>query len=120
MNKIASDAQVLAVPVLYSADLRRSSVFYSDALGFAVYKEADGLRARRDEMDLKIAKSTDPVLTSNLGVVLRARDIRRLHNEFDDRVLYNLSSLNRSSSGKLQFTLSDPDGNSLYFVEDTL
>lgn len=118
MNANASDHRPLAIPVLFSTDLRSSSVFYSDGLGFAVYKEADGLRIRRCELDLKVTHTSETAPLTNLSVVFRVNKIRKLHSEYVDRALPNLGQLKLGACGKLQFSLSDPDGNSLYFVEE--
>ena len=117
MNTYVSESPYLAIPVLLSTDLRRSSAYYSDALGFAVHKEADGLRVRRDDIDLKITRSSDATLSSNLSVVFRVKDLKQLHREFNQRSLPRLGKLKEGGCGQTQFSLRDPDGNSLYFVE---
>lgn len=117
MNKTVTDSSYKAVPILFSSNLRRSSMFYSDGLGFAVYRESDGLRARRTELDLKITPMTDAELMSNLSVVFRIDDIRKLHDEFYGRSLPDLGHVRQGICGKSQFSLTDPDGNSLYFIE---
>ena len=117
MNTYASESRYLALPVLLSSDLRRSSAYYSDSLGFAVHKEADGLRVRTDEIDLKIAQSGDTALNSNLSVVFRVKDLKKLHREFHKKALPKLGKLKEGLFGQTQFSLTDPDGNSLYFVE---
>ncbi|MES0879518.1 VOC family protein [Roseibium sp. SCP14] len=118
MSAHETDSRHHAIPVLFSSDLRSSSVFYSDGLGFAVYKETDGLRIRRSELELKVTHTRDTAPLANLSVVFRVQKIRKLHSEYADRDLPNLGQLKLGVCGKLQFSLSDPDGNSLYFVEE--
>ncbi|WP_162009400.1 VOC family protein [Labrenzia sp. CE80] len=119
MNTNVTDTNypAVAVPVLFSADLRRTSMFYSDALGFAVYRESDGLRVRRSQLDLKITLMTNADLMANLSVVFRVDEIGKLHEEYRGRSLPNLGQVKHGICGKPQFSLTDPDGNSLYFVE---
>ncbi|MCV0429916.1 MAG: hypothetical protein K5905_31160, partial [Roseibium sp.] len=106
------------VPILRSRDLRRSAVCYGDLLGFAVFREADCLRIRCSDLDVKLVHTNDCDIISNLSVVFRTGKIRKLHCEFIERALPNLGNLKLNTRGKLQFSLSDPDGNNLYFVED--
>ncbi|MBN9671737.1 VOC family protein [Roseibium aggregatum] len=117
MNTSVIDHGYAAIPVLFSSDLRLTTMFYSDGLGFAVHRESDGLRIRRDELDLKVAPMTDAGLLSNLSVVFRVNEIEKLHKEFSGRSLPNLSKIRQGICGKRQFSMTDPDKNSLYFVE---
>lgn len=117
MNTHVPEGRYLALPVLLSTDLRRSSAYYSDGLGFAVHKEEDGLRVRGAEIDLKLTPCRDGSLNSNLSVVFRVKDLKKLHLEFRQRSLPKLGKLKQGLFGQTQFSLTDPDGNSLYFVE---
>ena len=118
LNSSLPAGQARTVPVLRSRDLRRSSVFYRDHLGFAVFKEVDGLRVRSSNFDIKLIQGSDAGGVSNMNVVFRVGKIRKLHDEYRDRALPRLSNLKQSTCGKLKFSLLDPDGNSLHFVEE--
>lgn len=120
MTSGSAISQYKATPILLSSNLRKSIIFYSDGLGFAVYKEEDGLRAKRGDLDVKIIPSADWDVTSNLSVIFRVEDAGRLYAEFLDRAVQGISSLGHNCCNKLQFTLMDPDGSTLIFVESEI
>ncbi|WP_395172708.1 MULTISPECIES: VOC family protein [Roseibium] len=106
-----------AIPILFSSDFCRSCRFYSDGLECAVHRDAGNLWVRGGGLDLKICRCSDPFLTSNLSVVCHTKDVARLYQKYLTKRYLPVTKLKLHPCGKLQFSLTDPDGNTLYFVE---
>ena len=106
--------------ILFSSDLRRSSIFYRDVLGFRVNEEEDGLRVRHSDLELKVCPTSDPDLTSSVGVIIHFDGVRDLHSRLRQRDPPQLSIPIRDATSQMRFSLRDPDGNTLYFVEKSV
>lgn len=120
MKMSAPNGRYAAIPILFSSDFSRSCRFYSDGLGCAVHKDAGDLWVRGPNLDLKICRCSDPFLMSNLSIVCHTPDVGRLYQTCLKKPELPVTKLKLHPCGKLQFSLTDPDGNTLYFVEDVI
>ena len=116
----AKNSRPQMTSILFSSDLRRSSMFYKDVLGFCVHEEEDGLRVRHSDLELKVYPTNDPVLTSNVGVIVHFERVQDLHSRLDQRDLPELSVLIHDATCQMRFCLRDPDGNTLCFVDKSV
>ena len=111
--------QASIMPILFSADQERSSEYYADRLGFLVRDEDDGLCIRYAEFAFRVLPAADADLASNIGAVFHVARVNRLYRRFLRQRVPALSDLRRSTLRPARFSLRDPDGNTLYFVDKT-
>lgn len=105
------------LPLLPASDLRRTCVFYSALPGVAVYKDLDGLRVRGCGLDLKLLRTGTEAQRPALDIVVRVKNLEKLHRACQHRGLPAPGRLQHCGNDGLRFSLSDPDGNKLHFVQ---
>ena len=103
--------------VVFSSNLDRSRHFYGDVLGFRVRQQSDSLQVGQFLPDLSIYLTADPDLLEDVGALMRVTNIREFHDRLDASETPELGELQETSTGQAQFSVSDPDGNCLYFLE---
>jgi hypothetical protein len=87
--------RIAVLPVLPSLDIDETLAFYCDALGFTeiVYRAADYLVLRRDDMELHFWRTQDATLCQNSSVYLRGGGIGALHAEYREKGVERLSDM---------------------------
>ncbi len=113
------DYKASVMPILFSADLERASDYYADRLGFLVRDEDGGLYVRYAEFAFRVLPAEETDLVSNIGAVFHVARVNRLHRRFLRQRVPDLGCLRRSAVLPARFSLRDPDGNTLYFVDKT-
>ncbi|MBM4194208.1 MAG: VOC family protein [Gemmatimonadetes bacterium] len=111
------------IPMLPVADVRRAIEFYVDVLGFRLGFNAGTYGGvRRDAIEIHFTRGdagepgSAPVERS--GCRVEVTDIRRLYSDFRDRgVIAADGDIGPKPWGTTEFTVRDPDGNALTFVE---
>ncbi|MFW5772110.1 MAG: bleomycin resistance protein [Phototrophicaceae bacterium] len=112
-----------AAPVLYCTDLNRTSVFFTESLGFIEQSryEAEGyLILTRDEVELHYQRRDDLDPVSNDGnCYVYVGDIETLYHAFNSRpgVIHPNGRLVEQPWHTREFVLLDPDYNALRFGE---
>ncbi|MGR9157936.1 bleomycin resistance protein [Rhizobium leguminosarum] len=109
--------RIAVLPVLPSLDIDETLAFYRDALGFTeiVYRAADYLILRRDDMELHFWRTQDATLCQNSSVYLRGGGIGALHAEYRERGVERLSDMEVRPWNMEEFYIHDPHGNLLRF-----
>ncbi len=122
------------IPMIAVQDVRRSLAFYRDALGFEVLTEADTIREwnwaqlRAGPVLLMLAGTeAGPALPHTLPggdkhdfsaiYYFYPEDVRALHASLKSRGC-DVTPLETTFYGMLEFSLRDPDGHLLSFGED--
>jgi catechol 2,3-dioxygenase-like lactoylglutathione lyase family enzyme len=111
-----------ATPVLASLDIRRSTAFARDALGFAVVHEAQGAYGivERDGVELHFWACTDRAIAEATGCRIRVRGIDALHARCAALgIVHPNAPLGPRPWGGTEFAILDPDGNLITFHERT-
>lgn len=103
--------------VLFSVNLHRSACFYADVLGFHVRQDSGKLDIDYGDGDLQVLLTDDTDLVSGLAVIIHVSNILDLRGLFEDRAVPNLSGLAFEPHQPLRFSVTDPDSNTLFFVE---
>lgn len=107
------------IPMLPVANLRRSMDFYVDTLGFRLGFNAGSYGGvRRDAIEIHFARNEKGVPAERSGCRIEVTEIRKLYAEFKDRgVITADGDIAAQPWGTTEFTVRDPDGNALTFVE---
>ena len=107
------------IPMLPVADLRTSIDFYVDVLGFRLGFNAGSYGGvRRDAIEIHFFRAEASAPVERSGCRIEVTDIRRLYSDFRDRgVIDPAGDIAAQPWGTTEFTVRDPDGNALTFVE---
>lgn len=107
------------IPMLPVADLRRAIDFYVDTLGFRLGFNAGTYGGvRRDAIEIHFFRATGADAADRSGCRVEVTDIRRLYSEFRDRGAVDPDGdIAAQPWGTTEFSVRDPDGNRLTFVE---
>jgi catechol 2,3-dioxygenase-like lactoylglutathione lyase family enzyme len=107
------------IPMLPVANLRRAIDFYVDTLGFRLGFNAGSYGGvRRDAIEIHFSRSDVANGAERSGCRIEVTDIRRLYSEFKERGVVDASGdIAAQPWGTTEFTVRDPDGNALTFVE---
>ena len=124
--------------MLAVSDIRRSLDFYRDALGFELVSEADKVDewnwctlrhggSDSNKVELMLAGTEDgPQLLAQVKnaehhfsaiYYFYPDDVRALHKDLSSKS-YELTPLEETFYGMLEFTMKDPDGHMLSFGQD--
>ncbi|MEO1650321.1 MAG: VOC family protein [Pseudomonadota bacterium] len=105
-----------AIPVLASLDIDESETFYGDQLGFAVvFKAADYLIVRRDEIEIHFWLTPDKQFPENTSCYIRGGQIAELYEAFRSADIERLSDFTVRPWNMKEFYIHDPHGNLLRF-----
>ncbi|MDQ8165497.1 MAG: VOC family protein [Gemmatimonadota bacterium] len=101
------------------ANLRRAIDFYVDTLGFRLGFNAGSYGGvRRDAIEIHFARTEVDAPRDRSGCRIEVTEIRKLYSEFKDRgVIDPAGDIAAQPWGTTEFTVRDPDGNALTFVE---
>ncbi len=109
------------IPVLPTADARRSLKFYCDVLGFSKdweHRYADGFplyaQVSRGPVALHLSEHGDPALSASL--CMGVPDVDAAYAEFTGRGLEALGPPEDRPYGVRDFGCKDPDGHHLVFA----
>jgi catechol 2,3-dioxygenase-like lactoylglutathione lyase family enzyme len=107
------------IPMLPATDLRRSIDFYVDMLGFRLGFNAGSFGGvRRDAIEIHFFRAATIAPGDRSGCRVEVTDIRRLYSEFREKgVVAPDGDIAAQPWGTTEFTVRDPDGNALTFVE---
>lgn len=101
------------------ANLRRAIDFYVDTLGFRLGFNAGSYGGvRRDAIEIHFARTEVDAPRERSGCRIEVTEIRKLYSEFKERgVIDPGGDIAAQPWGTTEFTVRDPDGNALTFVE---
>jgi catechol 2,3-dioxygenase-like lactoylglutathione lyase family enzyme len=101
------------------ANLRQAIDFYVDTLGFRLGFNAGSYGGvRRDAIEIHFNRVDGSNGGERSGCRIEVTDIRRLYAEFRERgVIDPAHDIAAQPWGTTEFTVRDPDGNALTFVE---
>ncbi len=107
------------IPMLPVANLRRAIDFYVDTLGFRLGFNAGYYGGvRRDAIEIHFARTDVDAPRERSGCRIEVTEIRKLYSEFKERaVIAPTGDIAAQPWGTTEFTVRDPDGNALTFVE---
>jgi catechol 2,3-dioxygenase-like lactoylglutathione lyase family enzyme len=107
------------IPMLPVANLRRAIDFYVDILGFKLGFNAGSYGGvRRDAIEIHFSRADVADGAERSGCRIEVTEIRKLYSEFKDRgVIDAKGDIAAQPWGTTEFTVRDPDGNALTFVE---
>jgi catechol 2,3-dioxygenase-like lactoylglutathione lyase family enzyme len=110
------------IPMLPVANLRRAIDFYVDTLGFRLGFNAGSYGGvRRDAIEIHFSRADvagGVNGSERSGCRIEVTEIRNLYSEFKDRgVIATDGDIAAQPWGTTEFTVRDPDGNALTFVE---
>jgi catechol 2,3-dioxygenase-like lactoylglutathione lyase family enzyme len=107
------------IPMLPVANLRRAIDFYVDVLGFRLGFNAGSYGGvRRDAIEIHFSRADVANGSERSGCRIEVTEIRKLYSEFKDRnVIDAKGDIAAQPWGTTEFTVRDPDGNALTFVE---
>lgn len=107
------------IPMLPVANVRQAIDFYVDVLGFRLGFNAGTYGGvRRDAIEIHFLGVDAGPAGERSGCRIEVTEIRRLYSEFRDRgVVAQADELAAKPWGTTEFTVRDPDGNALTFVE---
>lgn len=108
-----------AVPVLPARDLSEARRFYLEVLGFReAFGTGDYLGMTRDRVELHLWSCADRHLAENSGCRLSVRGIDALYRHCQERgVVHPDGTLGTRPWGAREFSVTDPSGNLLTFLE---
>lgn len=101
------------------ANLRRAIGFYVDQLGFRLGFNAGSYGGvRRDAIEIHFSRTDDATPGERSGCRIEVTEIRRLYSAFREKgVIAPDGDIGPKPWGTTEFTVRDPDGNALTFVE---
>lgn len=101
------------------ANLRRAIDFYVDVLGFRLGFNAGSYGGvRRDAIEIHFARIDAATPAERTGCRIEVTEIHGLYTEFRDKgVIDPQGDIAPKPWGTTEFTVRDPDGNALTFVE---
>ena len=107
------------IPMLPVANLRRAIDFYVDTLGFRLGFNAGSYGGvRRDAIEIHFSKTDETNAGERSGCRVEVTDIRRLYSDSKEKgVVASDGEIAAQPWGTTEFTVRDPDGNRLTFVE---
>jgi catechol 2,3-dioxygenase-like lactoylglutathione lyase family enzyme len=107
------------IPMLPVADVRRAIDFYVDKLDFRMDFNAGSYGGvRRDAIEVHFWRTDDPDLAKNASCRIEVTEIRKLYSAYRERgVIDSDGDIAAKPWGTTEFTVTDPDGNGLTFVE---
>jgi uncharacterized glyoxalase superfamily protein PhnB len=109
-----------AVPVLASLDIERSVAFFVEHLGFTrVYAAAGSYGiVERDGQAVHFWACTERHIAENTSCRLRVSGVDTLYEQVAPRgIVHPNGPLQDTPWGTREFTVVDPDGNAVVFVE---
>lgn len=101
------------------ANLRQAIDFYVDVLGFRLGFNAGTYGGvRRDAIEIHFSRTDEANAGERSGCRIEVTEIRKLYSDFKDRgVIDPAGEIAAKPWGTTEFTVRDPDGNALTFVE---
>jgi len=107
------------IPMLPVANLRRAIDFYVDTLGFRLGFNAGSYGGvRRDAIEIHFSRIDAATPAERTGCRIEVTEIHGLYTEFRDKgVIDPQGDIAPKPWGTTEFTVRDPDGNALTFVE---
>ncbi|MDA1081384.1 MAG: VOC family protein [Gemmatimonadetes bacterium] len=107
------------IPMLPVANLRQAIDFYVDVLGFRLGFNAGAYGGvRRDAIEIHFFRTDEASAGERSGCRIEVTEIRRLYSDFRERgVVAPADEIVAKPWGTTEFTVRDPDGNALTFVE---
>ena len=107
------------IPMLPVANLRQAIDFYVDVLGFRLGFNAGSYGGvRRDAIEIHFSREEAGGAGERSGCRIEVTEIRRLYSEFKDKGVVDAGGeIAAQPWGTTEFTVRDPDGNALTFVE---
>lgn len=101
------------------ADVRRAIDFYVDTLGFRLGFNAGAYGGvRRDAIEVHFMRGDSASGADRSGCRIEVTDIRSLYAAFREKnVIAPDGDIGPKPWGTTEFTVRDPDGNALTFVE---
>ena len=105
-----------AEQVLFTSDLKRSELFYSEILGLTVTNQGGHLSVEISGRALTVLPTADKEMLSDIGVVFQVPNIRKMHRRLCGCCV-SFGKLEPSHTGLMQFSVSDPDKNMIFFIE---
>ncbi|HAA92244.1 MAG TPA: hypothetical protein DCS82_02260 [Rhodospirillaceae bacterium] len=112
-----NESEPHTTPVLFSSDLKRAAAFYEGILGFRSREDRNSLVLSRNNLRLRVIETDDPGLMSNTGVMFHVDNFQNLYEELSRHSQPQTAILTADAEFPPQFSLYDPDGNTLYFAD---
>ena len=109
---------VTAVPVIPADDTAKAIAFYRDQLGFTLaFEQGEYAGVTRGPIELHLDGASGDV-TGSVSCRIHVRDVDGLHTSIDSRgVVDPAEPLETKPWGTRQFSVRDPSGNRITFVE---
>jgi hypothetical protein len=107
-----------AIPVLAVADIAAGVAFYQ-RIGFAVlFQSSDYASLSRDDVNLHLWRCSDRTVADNTACRMRVAGIDLLYAECEAAgAVHPNGALRRTDRGTREFTVLDPQGGAVTFVE---
>ena len=107
------------IPMLPVADVRRSIEFYVEQLDFKLDFNAGTYGGvRRDAIEVHFWRTDAPAQPRDGSCRIEVTEIRKLYSAYKDRgLITKAGDIEAKPWGTTEFIVTDPDGNSLTFVE---
>jgi len=107
------------IPMLPVADLRKAIDFYVEVLGFKMAFNAGSYGGvRRDAIEIYFWRPDDSAEQKRSNCRIEVTEIRVLYSAYRERgVIDPENDVAAKPWGTTEFTVRDPDGNALTFVE---
>lgn len=107
-----------AVPVLPAMDVKETTKFYVEKLGFHVTGDyGNYVLLQRDYIELHLWHGAEKLICENSGCYLRVANVEELHKEFSEKGVKMRTPLEIKEWGMHEFAVCDNDGNLLRFGE---
>lgn len=107
-----------AVPVLPSMDIKATTKFYVETLGFHVTGDYDDyVLLQRDYVEVHLWHGAARNICENSGCYLRVANVDELYKEFSEKGVKMRHPLELKEWGMREFAVIDNDGNLLRFGE---
>lgn len=107
------------IPMLAVANLRRAIDFYVDTLGFRLGFNAGSYGGvRHDAIEIHFFRTDSETVGERSGCRIEVTEIHDLYSAFREKgVIDPAGDIGPKPWGTTEFTVRDPDGNALTFVE---
>lgn len=107
-----------AVPVLPAVDIKETSRYYVESLGFHITGDyGDYVLLQRDYVELHLWHGAKRSICENSGCYVRVANVDELYKEFSEKGVHILARLELKEWGTKEFSITDMDGNCLRFGE---
>jgi catechol 2,3-dioxygenase-like lactoylglutathione lyase family enzyme len=107
------------IPMLPVSNVRRAIDFFVDKLDFKLdFNAGEYGGVRRDAIEVHFWRTDDPALPQNSSCRIEVTEIRQLYAAYRERrVISATGDIAATPWGTTEFTVLDPDGNQVVFVE---